>query len=276
MIYQLKKIIDLLVYPFYLLLGRKPWSPGYFTAKRNLIVHAIDSQLFAQGSELPNGYGSHMDERVIEYPWVYSRLKDNPGAVLDAGSALNHDFLVERKPLSDGKLTICTLAPEKRCYFSKGISYVFDDLRACMFRDESFDAVISISTIEHIGLDNTMLYTSDGTKKEDNDDGYLAAVREFRRITRPGGSCLITVPYGKAVVRGWFQVFDAEMVAKVLKEFSPSQVEVDYFAYHEKGWSKASPESLADATFFDLHQDAKYDDDFAAGARGVVCMHLVA
>ena len=276
MIYELKKLIDLMAYPFYLLLGRKPWSPGYFTAKRNLIVHAIDHHLFADGGELPAGYGSHMDERVVEYPWVFSRLEDNPGVVLDAGSALNHEFLIDRRPLSAGKLTICTLAPEKRCYFSKGISYVYDDLRASMFREACFDTVISISTIEHIGLDNTMLYTSDGTKNEDNDEGYLAAVREFRRIIRPGGSCFITVPYGKATVRGWFQVFDAEMVERVVKEFSPANVELNYFGYRQDGWRKVTQEELVDATFFDLHQDAKYDDDLAAGARGVVCMHLTA
>jgi len=276
MIQKLKKIIDLIAYPVYLLAGRKPWSPGYYTAKRRLISKAIDSQMFVGTNELPTGYGSHMDERVIEYPWVYSRLKETPGSVLDAGSALNHDFLVDRKPLSNGKLTICTLAPEKRCYFSKGISYIYDDLRASVFREACFDTVISISTIEHIGLDNTMLYTSDGTKNEDNDEGYRAAVREFRRIIRPGGSCLITVPYGKASVRGWFQVFDAVMVEKVVKEFSPAHVELNYFAYQRDGWRQARPEELADATFFDVHQDSKYDDDRAGGARGVVCMHLVA
>lgn len=276
MIYQLKKLIDLMAYPFYLLLGRKPWSLGYFTAKRNLIVHAIDHRLFAQGSELPKGYGSHMDERVVEYPWVFSQLKDGPGVVLDAGSALNHEFLIGRKPLSEGKLSICTLAPEKRCYFSKGISYLYDDLRSCMFRDACFDTIISISTIEHIGLDNTMLYTSDGTKNEDDDEGYCAAVREFKRIIRPRGSCLITVPYGKASVRGWFQVFDAPMVEKVLTEFSPSHAELNYFGYQQDGWQKAAAEALVDATCFDVHQDVKYDDDLAAGARGIVCMHLTA
>jgi len=274
LIYTLKKIIDLIAYPFYLLLGRKPWGLGYFTAKRNLIVHSIDNHLFAEGSETPEGYGSHMDERVIEYPWVFAHMKEDPGMVLDAGSALNHEFLLNRKPLSNGKLTICTLAPEKRCYASMGISYIYGDLRASVFREACFDTVVSISTIEHIGLDNTMLYTSDGTKKETNNDGYLAAVREFKRILRPGGSCFITVPYGKACVRGWFQVFDADMVAKVLQEFSPSHAEVEYFAYYESGWCKADPSQLVNATFFDLHQDEKYDDDFAAGARGVVCMHL--
>lgn len=276
MMQLLKKTIDLIAYPIYILTGRKPWSPGYYTAKKRLISSSIDGQLFVKNDEIPAGYGSHMDERVIEYPWVYSRLKENPGLVLDAGSALNHDFLVDRKPLSNGKLTICTLAPEKRCYFSKGISYIYDDLRASVFREVCFDTVISISTIEHIGLDNTMLYTSDGTKNENNDEGYLAAVREFRRIIRPGGSCLITVPYGKASVRGWFQVFDAAMVEKVVKEFSPSQIELSYFAYQQDGWRKAKPEELIDATFFDLHQDNKYDDDYAGGARGVVCMHLIA
>src|SRR5256885_4953446 len=99
--------------------------------------------------------------------------------------------IFNRAPVRDAELCICTLAPEKRCYWRQGISYVYDDLRSPMFRSENFDTIVSISTIEHIGLDNTLLYTADRTKKEDDDSGFRAAVREFRRIIRPGGICLI-------------------------------------------------------------------------------------
>jgi len=274
MLYKLKKIADALAYPLYLLTGRKPWKPGYFTARRRLIVDSIHKRLLADGRELPAGHGSHMDERVVEYPWVFSHLKENPGAVLDAGSALNHDFLVGMKPLANGKLTICTLAPEKRCYFERGISYVYDDLRRSPFRDDRFDTVISISTIEHIGLDNTMLYTADTELKEQDDEGYIAAVREFRRVLKSEGDCYITVPYGKAAVRGWFQLFDAVMVEKLLEAFQPANAKVEYFAYREDGWQRTEPDELTEASFFDIHQDTPYDDDFAGGARAVVCIHL--
>jgi SAM-dependent methyltransferase len=196
--------------------------------------------------------------------------------MLDAGSALNYEFFVKSHPVSEAKLAICTLAPEKRCYWSRGISYVFDDLRSCMFRSGTFDTIVSISTIEHIGLDNTMLYTADKTKKEDDSEGFRAAVREFRRIVRSGGSCFITVPYGKACKRGWFQVFGEKQVRMVLDDFQPKDLEIEYFRYASDGWCPATPDDLTEATFFDIRQDKKFGPDLAAGARGVVCMRLVA
>jgi hypothetical protein len=276
MLFQIKKSLDAIAYPLYIARGRRPWLPGYYTAKRRQIERAIDDELFKPGSVLPRGYGFRLDERVIEYPWVYSRLPENPGRMLDAGSSLNHSFLLERAPVSKAHLSICTLAPEKHCYWGRGISYVFDDLRSCIFSSGAFDTIVSISTIEHIGLDNLKLYTTDETKREDDSSGFRAAVREFRRMIRPGGVCFITVPYGKACKRGWFQVFDAAMVRMVLDDFKPIQQEIDYFGYFSDGWRAADPTELAGATCFDIHQDNGFDPDFAAFAHGSVCMRLVA
>jgi SAM-dependent methyltransferase len=276
MLFEIKESMDTLCYPFYLARGRKPWSPGYYTAKRWGIENAIDAGSLDPGAVLPEGFGFRLDERVIEYPWVLARLPKNPGAMLDAGSALNYRFLITKAPVRDAKLSICTLAPEKRCYWERGISYVFDDLRSCMYRSGAFDTIVSISTIEHIGLDNTLLYTTDGTKQQDDSAGFRAAVREFRRILRPGGVCFVTVPYGKACKRRWFQVFDAAMVRMVLHDFQPTDQEIAYFGYSAGGWHVADPADLREATCFDIHQERTFGPDFAASARGVACMRLVA
>ena len=87
-----------------------------------------------------------------------------------------------------------TLAPEKYCQWYDGFSYVYGDLRDTFFRDQTFDIVICVSTIEHIGLDNTLLYTSDRQHDERDETGFLAAAREFKRILKPGGTCYVTVP----------------------------------------------------------------------------------
>jgi SAM-dependent methyltransferase len=276
MLFELMEKIDALCYPLYVVRDRRPWLPGYYTAKRWQIENAIDAGLLRPGTVLPRGYGFRIDERIIEYPWVYSRLPRRPGMMLDAGSALNWKFLINRVPVSDANLCVCTLAPEKRCYWRRGISYVFDDLRASRFRSETFDTIVSISTIEHVGLDNTLLYTADRTKKEDDETGFRAAVREFRRIIRPGGACFITVPYGKARKRGWFQIFDAPMVQMVLDDFQPTSQETEYFGYFPDGWRAAQPAELANATCFDRFQDKALDPDFAAAARGLACIRLTA
>jgi SAM-dependent methyltransferase len=276
MVFEIKELLDAMCYLFYVARGRKPWTLGYHTAKRRQIEKAIDTGSLKPGSVLHAGYGFRLDERVIEYPWVYSRLSKRPGLMLDAGSALNYGFLLKRPPVCEANLSICTLAPEKRCYWRRGISYVFDDLRSSRFRSGAFDTIVSISTIEHIGLNNTLLYTTNEAKKENDSVGFRHAVRELRRIIRPGGECFITLPYGKATMRGWFQVFDAEMVRMVLEDFQSTHQEIEYFGYSADGWHAVNPDALSEATCFDIHQDEKYGTDFAAFARGLVCMRLVA
>ncbi len=275
-VYRLKEWLDALAQPVYRVTGRRPFAPGYYTAKRRTIENAIKQGYLRDGRGLPAAYGPSMDERVVEYPWVFGQLPTDPGPVLDAGSAFNHGFLIDRLPFTPSALTICTLAPEKRCFWYRGISYVFDDLRDSRFASGAFGIVLSVSTIEHIGLDNEKLYTSDASKKESSPDGYMAAVREFRRVLRPGGVCLITVPFGQARNHGWFQVFDASMVRAVVEAFGPSEHRVDYFGFSPRGWSAASPESLRDARFFDIQATRQLEADRAAGARAVACIRLVA
>lgn len=274
--YRIKETLDALAHPVYSLAGRRPYSPGYYTEKRRTIESAIDRGLLRDECPLPYGYGRSMDERVVEYPWVFGQLSSDAGIVLDAGSAFNHRFLIDRLPFPKSNLTICTLAPEKRCFWEQGISYVFDDLRASRFANGVFDVVLSVSTIEHIGLDNEMLYTNDSSKRESSPEGYLEAVREFRRVLKSGGVCLITVPFGLARNHGWFQVFDKSMVQSVVEAFGPASSRVDYFGFSTAGWASALPETLREASFFDIHAKATLDPDRAAGARAVACIRLVA
>ena len=253
----------------------RPFSPGYQTVKRQLITSAIDGGVLRDGRDLPAGYGIAMDERVVEYPWLFSRLT-TVGKMLDAGSTFNHDFLLERPPLRGSDLTIMTLAPEKQCFWYKGYSYVYGDLRRTMFADQTFDTVASISTIEHIGLDNAMLYSENPSDAESNENGFVPAVREFRRILKPGGSCFISFPFGRRDNLGWYQIFDLAMVEKVIEVFQPSSQSVDYFGYTRNGWSRGSAASLSEATVYDVHSGKGWDEDRAASSRAVVCLELTA
>jgi len=276
MFFRIKEWIDYFAFPIYLLRGKRPWSLGYYTAKKNAICAAIDFGYCRSGNSFPKGFGIGLDERVVEYPWLFAQLPELPGRMLDAGSALNHRFLIDRKPLSNADLTVMTLAPEKRCFWKRGISYIYGDLRKPYFADNSFDVIASVSTIEHIGLDNTLLYTGDSSKNEDDVMGFVQAIREFKRIIKPGGLCFVTVPYGKPGAHGWYQVFNHELVMQVLEAFDPKEFKIDYFGYKAEGWAPAACEEISENEFFDINTSRALQPDLAAAARGVACLRMVA
>ena len=130
-----------------------------------------------------------------------------------------------------------------------------------------------MSTLEHVGLDNTLLYTSDGSKKETEKSGMLIFVRELRRVLRSGGKLYLTVPFGSHQNFGWFQVFNAEMVELLASEFQPAHRIDNYFKYTSRGWAVSRPEELCDTDYFDVQTSStRTAPDGAAGARGLICL----
>lgn len=260
---------------FFHLGGMRPWSRGYGEYKRRQILRTLATKSF-NADNLPPDYGFRIDERIVEYPWFLSRLPANEtGRLLDAGSVLNFDYILEQDALRGKKVFISTLAPESFCYWRKGVSYVYEDLRDTCFRDGYFDWIASLSTIEHIGLDNTMLYTSDASKNEQQGSSCLAAVREYKRMLRPGGTLYLSFPFGKHENHGWFQIFDAAMLEEVIEAFGPSKIQESHFKYESAGWRVSSREESKGATYFDIHTQKSYDQDFAAASRAIVCLEMV-
>jgi SAM-dependent methyltransferase len=223
--------------------------------------------------QLPQGYGRWLDERLVEYPWLLSQLSEAPGELLDAGSTLNHRLILSQSRLQNKRITIMTLAPEAECFWKDRISYVFGDLRNMYFRDSSFSTVVCLSVLEHIGLDSRM-YDPARTYTQRDPDAYLAAVHEFGRVLKPGGSCLISVPFGKYQLRSWLQVFDSVMLDRMIATFGPSRHEVTFFRYSaDEGWLRCNREDAADAPYFDLHSDVPWPG-CPAGAGAVACLKL--
>lgn len=237
------------------------------------ILRVLDQGQF-HAERLPPGYGFRLDERVVEYPWLFDRLPAGDESLLDAGSVLNHRFLLERAQLREKRVFVSTLAPEPVSFNELGVSYVYEDLRASCFRNNHFDRIVSLSTLEHVGMDNTMLYTGDASKREDVPRAYLDAVRELKRILKPGGHLYVSVPFGQAKSYGWFQIFDAPMVDALIGEFVPSSYKECHYRYMPDGWVVSNREQSSGATYFDIHKTKEYDPDFAAASRAVVCLDL--
>lgn len=269
----------------YLRNGRRPWSRGYDVFKRRFLrVCLRDDDLmerFAAGADLPVGFGEFLDERVVEYPWLMSRLCATRRRLLDAGSVLNHVELLDQSKLASKSITILTLAPESECHWRRGVSYTFADLRELPFRDDYFDEVVCLSTLEHVGKDNARIYTGKNAHREDEPDSYLAAARELERVCKPGGLIALSVPYGRFVDYGWYQQFDRGMLDQLLGVFA-GEVRVTFFRYAGGGWQISTSDACADCEGFDIHTtryfDANssrdYDADFAAASRAIAAIEI--
>ena len=79
-------------------------------------------------------------------------------------------------------------------------------IRKTDYPDNYFDAISCISTLEHIGVAGR--YGSD-----DDPEGDAKTMHEIKRILKPGGILLTSLPYGaKDVVQFTFEVHHSGII----------------------------------------------------------------
>jgi SAM-dependent methyltransferase len=222
-------------------------------------------RLFANGAELPKGLGVGFDERAVEYPWLFSRGLG--GKVLDAGSVLNHRHVLERVLPEVEALTITTLAPEPTAFTELGVSYLYADLRELPFRDGWFDEVVCLSTLEHVGMDNTT-YGADAPRAADAAAAGSRALAELLRVVRAGGRIHVSVPFGRREDHGWFRQLDRADVDALFIDAGVGRREETVFVYGPEGWRRADSAAAAEAAY---NATAKRPMDLAVAARAVLC-----
>jgi O-antigen chain-terminating methyltransferase len=189
------------------------------------------------------------DERAIEIPWVLARYAGE-SRVLDIGTAFAEPQYVEGlRELGAGELVTVDLAEP---------ADVLADVRELPFPEEHFDFVLCVSTLEHIGRDNST-YAVEATR---DDQGDEAALRELRRVLARDGRLLVTVPTGVHDDQGW-QVQREPLAWIALFERCGFLVyEDELYVRGADGWQTAT---LAQA------RDARYGTD---GAGAVLCAEL--
>jgi SAM-dependent methyltransferase len=190
--------------------------------------------------------------------------------VLDAGGTLNHAHLLDRLVPRIGELTIATLEPNARA--DQRYSYVVADLCDLPFRDGRFDSIACLSTIEHVGMDNAV-YGVDGGPAPDPNAGARRAAAELRRVLVPGGTLLVTVPYGKGGLEGWARQFERADLDALAEAIEPAELSITVYRYSRDGWQISDLGEAAGARFRERPWPEP-EPDLAAAARAVACVRM--
>lgn len=188
-------------------------------AAANLLNHAASHRGFAAQAELwmnpplilRHEEGrvslSHVNERIVETPFALRALGDVPiGArVLDFGSSEN------ALALSLATMGYAVTALDLRTYPFRhpNLTAVARPLDEWEAEPASFDVILCISTVEHVGLG---WY---GAERRD-ERADRRAVERFATLLTPEGKLILTVPYGRPEVDDLQRRYDADGLAALV------------------------------------------------------------
>jgi 2-polyprenyl-3-methyl-5-hydroxy-6-metoxy-1,4-benzoquinol methylase len=152
------------------------------------------------------------NERIVELPYVYRALAGVApgGSILDVGAA--ESTLAFSLASLGYDLTALDLHPYPLAH-PRLRSIEADILE--WETDRTFDAVVCVSTLEHIGLG---AYGDDPTNAGDRADAQ--ALDRMRSLTRPEGILVLTVPFGEASGDETQRSYDRADIERLLEQWT--------------------------------------------------------
>jgi SAM-dependent methyltransferase len=148
-------------------------------------------------------------ERVIEIPWALMQLPQT-GVILDVGSCESTYLGVIQQ--ADRQLH-CLDPRDCRAEVPPGAIFHHQSLIGNDLPEQSFDAVLFLSVLEHIGLPCYGLAPFP--------DGDQLALAEAWRLLKPGSPLIVTLPAGQSKMVSWYRQYSPATLHWLFRDWQP-------------------------------------------------------
>jgi SAM-dependent methyltransferase len=146
---------------------------------------------------------AQLDERVVEYTAFIEWLERAPAlaqrTLLDVGCVLNNALVSDYVARATSMIWLLNPSLEPLQYRDR-VAYVLGDIRRCPLpATQRFTLVTCLSVLEHVGMDNTRYgdLASALSHEPEHPERFAAdAMAALAARVEPGGSLLVSVPYG--------------------------------------------------------------------------------
>ncbi len=162
-------------------------------------------------------------ERIVEIPFLYKNLDFNSmEKILDLGCVGSKISM----QLASIGYNVVGIDYRPFIFKHKNLKFIQGNFFDIDLPHESFDCVICISTIEHIGLPAYNITPFEhGDKK---------AIEKIYNLLKKGGKLILTVPFGKSLVNQFERNYDQKSLEQLIRKFK--LIDLKIYESSKTGW----------------------------------------
>lgn len=181
------------------------------------------------------------NERIVELPFIFRHIPQNKKTnILDVGCLENTVSI----SLATFGHTVTGVDIREYELTHPNFTFIQGDICHIQLPKETYDYVICLSTLEHIGLDT--LYGKSNLKTSD-----IKALSVIHSSLKKGGTLLLTVPCAKNFsIDSFMRRYTPKKLEKMLEKFS--KVSIHYYApdSNHQVWLKSDENGLPEPPKF--------------------------